>query len=822
MLLVTGPPGSGKTHYVLEQVRDRLRSGRHGFRLLVPTATMAEHFRNQFAREGFVFRASLVSTLARFIDPWTEGLGAISDAWLDWMIQQALALVNPPEFRSVAELPGFSVALARSIRELSSAGCRAHGLSGLRSAGALRAIYAEVENSAATHGMALDGQRLTSAAGLIRVQGLPAIIEVFFDGFFSFTDPELEVIDALRGRCDLTVTLPPWQGAQASRARLLEAGFAERRLQEVRPRPKIVLLTARTEDQELGEIAARVLRAGRPFREIGIVVRSSDPYVPALRAVLERFGIPARFYFASSLADHSLVRQFLSMVESSSGPAATASEWGERCRSLCAAPRSPAPVEPAAQDVTALWRATATALRDFADVVRETASLFPSDSRITCTEFCRQLKTSLHLTPLRVPDHRRNVVHVMDVYEARQWELPVVFVCGLLEKHFPLYHSPDPLLPDELRRLLGERGVRLPTVAQQDQTERFLFELATSRASETLVLSYPRFNSKGDENLRSFYLDRFVETAGEVHEEVARSVRTEPRGPRPPQRRPVLHDEGLRAWLVERHSTIGPTTLEDFLQCPFQFFARHTLKLGGPPVAPEQRLDASVQGKIMHEVLARWILARQDVGPLFEDVFRRTCAREKIPDGYRTEAVRLELLRSLRRFTGEAIVPGAEPAETEQNLTLHLENGVTLPCRIDRIDITPDGRALVIDYKYRSPESTRKLVKEHSEGARIQGGIYMLAVKDSGRQIAGMLFAGLRKSPAWEGWNTLGGSAAPAELHTVMETSRQAALQAVERIREGRIEPAPTDVDLCPYCPYRDICRVEAIAGVAAAGEAEE
>jgi ATP-dependent helicase/DNAse subunit B len=814
MLLLTGPPGSGKTRHVLDQVRNRLSGGRHGFRLLVPTATMAEHFRNELAREGFVFRAGVVSTLARFIEPWTEHCGPVSGALLDWLIQEALARAGRPEFRSVADLAGFRMALARSIRELSAAGCRARELSPLRSAAALQAVYAEVEAGAAARGLALDGQRLSKAAERIRRLGLPAIEEVFFDGFFSFTDPELDLIGALGSHSDLTVTLPSWQGAEDCRARLIAAGFQERTMPAVRPRPRLVLFKAATLDREMEEIAARVLESGRPFREIGIVMRSPDPCLPALRAALERFGIPARFYFASSLAAHPLARQLLSAVETRGGPAATAPEWGEQFHSLCASWRPPFPAEPEAHELALLWRASAAALRGFEDAVEETVSLFPHESRIPCAEFCRQLRASLRLASLRVPDHRRNVVHVMDVYEARQWELPVVFVCGLLERQFPLYHSPDPLLPDGLRRQLREHGVRVPAAEDQDQIERFLFELTTTRATDTLVLSYSEFNSKGDPNLRSFCLERFLEAAQGVREQSARRVRPAPRNNKPPEKRPVLRTAVPPA--------SGPTELEEFLQCPFQFFAGRTLKLEGPAVAPERRLDASVQGKIAHEVLARWIRTREDISHVFEEVFQRTCAREGVPDGYRTEAVRLELLRHLRRFAGRAVVPGASPAETERDFTLVLEDGVTLGCRIDRIDLTPDGRALIIDYKYRSPETTRKLVKEHAEGTRVQGGIYMLAVKESGRQVAGMLFAGLRKEPAWEGWDTLGGGATPADLHQVMEQSRQTAMRAIQQIREGRIAPQPADQEFCQYCAYRDICRVESAAAVAAAGEAEQ
>ncbi len=613
MLLFAGPPGSGKTHYVLEQVRGELRSGRASFRLLVPTATMAEHVRNLLAREGFVFRPSLISTLSKFLEPLVEDLCSLSGAALDWLIQDSLVRLAPVEFQAVAALPGFRSAFAKSIEELSASGCDAQRLQSAAGphsyAAAIQRVYADVERGAAARGMQLDGERLRRAAAHIRGHGVRGFERIFFDGFFSFTDPELEVVDALRHLADLTITLPSWQGAEESRARLAALGFREERLEGVRSKPEVVLVKAQTQDQELEEIAVRVLErisAGHLFREIGIVVRTIDPYVPALSACLDRFGIPARFYFAEPLADHSVVRHFtaaLDAMPSLGNDGRPPVEWAGRIKSLRSSLNPPRPVEPATHDMVAIWRGTAAALDAFDKVVDETASAFPQGENVRFAEFCRQLKTALKLTRLRVPDHRRNVVHVMDAYEARQWELPVVFVCGLLERQ----PNQDPILPDGARRWLRNAGIRVATAADRDETERFLFEMATTRATETLVLSYPQFNQKGDETLRSFHLDRFLETAGPVKETPARNARPEPRGPRPPERRPVILDEALRQRLAGQHAVLSPTAVETFLQCPFLFFARHTLKLEGPPTAPEQRLDASVQGNIVHEVLARWL-----------------------------------------------------------------------------------------------------------------------------------------------------------------------------------------------------------------------
>ena len=47
--------------------REALRAGHSAVRLLVPTATLAQHLQNQLAREGFVFRRGLVQTLSGFV-----------------------------------------------------------------------------------------------------------------------------------------------------------------------------------------------------------------------------------------------------------------------------------------------------------------------------------------------------------------------------------------------------------------------------------------------------------------------------------------------------------------------------------------------------------------------------------------------------------------------------------------------------------------------------------------------------------------------------------------------------------------------------------
>jgi hypothetical protein len=55
---------------------------------------------------------------------------------------------------------------------------------------------------------------------------------------------------------------------------------------------------------------------------------------------------------------------------------------------------------------------------------------------------------------------------VLSAPEARQWVLPIVFVCGLVEKQFPRFHPQDAFFPDSARCQLNAAGVRVRTAAE--------------------------------------------------------------------------------------------------------------------------------------------------------------------------------------------------------------------------------------------------------------------------------------------------------------------------------------------------------------------
>jgi ATP-dependent helicase/DNAse subunit B len=728
--------------------------------------------------------------------------------------------------------------------------------------------------------LTLRAEQLRSAARRIAEDGCAGVSELLLAGFYSFTAPELEVVHALAKRTQMTVALAEWAGAQPSIDSLAGPATSTRVLPERLPAINRVLSVAPTLDTEVAEIARRIVQAhdnGRPWREMGVLVRSEATYVPALRSAFARLNIPARFYFSSALANAAAVRYLstvmdallsgwdhettlaalrlpgaasecgpegdrfefdvlgrapgagLESLRAMAGPSlvptvnsldaltpwltgkAFPATWASRMRSLrtlflAAELRDQVPHENAM-----LWRSHAAALNGFESACDEAASVLEPAAPIDCRGFWDAVQTVLASCELRVPDHRRDVVHVIDAFEARQWSLPVVFVCGLLEKEFPRYQSEDPLMGDAMRRRLQSSGVHLRTSEQRQSDEKFLFHVAISRASEALILSYPQLNAKGEANLPSF----FLQAAKPYVEEMAADVRPTASRTRSPEPAHAITSAAVLEALAARLRTFSPTGIETYLQCPYQFFASRTLRLQGAPEQPWDRLNNLVQGSVIHAVLERADRERRPVAEIFEEEFEQACAEAHVPEGYRTEAIRLELLSNLEMIAADSRLARGVRSLFEEPFSTELAPGITLKGTIDRLEVDANGIATVIDYKYRSPNSIAKTKKGHEEKVNVQGGLYLIGAASKGYQPEGMVYCGLRREISFAGWMLsphhpgVDQACGREDLDEMVRVARETTIEAVESIRAGAIAPKPADEMKCGYCAAQHTCRYE-------------
>jgi ATP-dependent helicase/DNAse subunit B len=628
-------------------------------------------------------------------------------------------------------------------------------------------------------------------------------------------------------------------------------------------------------ERETEEIARRILEqagAGRPFREMAIVVRTPALYAPVLRTTLERFGIPARFYFDEPLERRPAARFLAGAVDAmlsgwdhvatlkvlrlaprlaaadsmdrfdfavreqlpSSGLAAlkelareshaeklepllerlsaldvwcaltlAPKDWAARLRDLRDLFR-PALRETPSHQTALEWRSQAKELDAFEEALDEAAEALADGAReIPIAPFWRTVKSVLRLKVLRLADQRRNLVHVLSAPEARQWVVPVVFVCGLVEKQFPKFHPQDPFFPEAARCRLNDAGIRLRTVAEFEREERSLFDAAISRATLLTVLSYPEFDSRREKNLRSLYLEEFA-----VPEQSAPLVRpAPPRASSVIERRPSLTSPDLLIALREKTARISSTPLESFLQCPFQYFSRYTLRLKTRPLRPDDRLDFLTQGILVHEALKCWYAEPRDIGAIFARLFADQAEEKRIPRSYRTERLRNLMLDDLRAFTADTSWPREGwQSRFEEQFAFPLAEGIEVYGKIDRLDIAEDGRAYVFDYKYSNAQNTKGRRKSD---LLLQAPLYLLAAKRCFQaRPAGMFYIGLKGGVVYQGWSEEGLLKKEPLPPDWLEITASRTLRAVEEIRGGRTEAAPADPQKCRFCDCRDVCRV--------------
>lgn len=330
-------------------------------------------------------------------------------------------------------------------------------------------------------------------------------------------------------------------------------------------------------------------------------------------------------------------------------------------------------------------------------------------------------------------------------------------------------------------------------------------------------------------------------------------------------RRPYhLSHPALRSRWHGRRGTCTVSELETVLACPFQHFLSYRLRIGGA-VDGAGPLD---QGQILHEALRRFFSEVRASGfPEPEpalDRLRALCRErfEETPlDGrpYRIRLAEGALLRYLEGFLqreisyrqasrmdlahlelafgpqcGAADAPedGAllstdgeprgptDPASTPQPLVVRSGDAeVRLSGKIDRIDRTPDGYALVLDYKL----GKARTLKQIQEGESLQMPVYWLAVEQLlGLTPVGGAYDAMREGQrpiiarcdladhAFSHKGILGKNAlGKVPFEQLLDQARGSIVEAAALIERLEVAPAPREAATCSYCSYQDCCRPE-------------
>jgi ATP-dependent helicase/DNAse subunit B len=846
MRILLGPPGSGKTTNILTEFCSNARSG--PALLIVPTATMARHIQHELARRAEPIPPSWITTFSRFASSLAPGLETADSSALALLAARELEL-RPHLYSQLRDAPGLPAAIAAAIEELANSGCGALQWTTLSGFGRrfdpqLGEIYEAIEQALAQAGLHLRAQLLQEAARRVR-SGDAHLPPLWFDGFTQFSGTELALIHALRENTHLTLSLPEWEGAAPVVEHFQRARVE--RLQSRRPAPRISLIPALSRERECEEIALRLVeehRRGRPWREMAVILRSEEQYLALLERTLARLGIPFHAYFGRSVLrepagiffqrfaaavvsewDGETTLEFLRHPLCRSAARVRGKTWIEALENLpfrglkelrqntCAAADVLAPFESWPFDLCspAEWARRLPHVAALLDPPPASGVLSESqlrDFRLRSSvfrDFWSALKDALEESRVYPGDPRRDVVHILDVEEARQWELPVVFVCGLLEGEFPRRSSPDPVLSDDLRLALRQHGFPVRIRADFETLERFHFDIACSRATGQLFLSWPERNEKGEANLRSFFLD--VLDLERTPKLPARRFLIRPPRLGAPAPRPALQsDEALHAVRAIR-SSLRATAVESYLQCPFQFFARSILELNPLPPLPSERLDAPFLGSLAHEILAEWHRRGGSIETITDEIWDRRLRHYGLQETHQTVLDRAAMKRCLAAYAAGSL-PGTDwQVLLETDLSLSVSN-VEIRGRADRVDVSAGGACRVYDFKYSRADSIRS-----RQDISVQLELYAEALSRSeGLRPAALHYVALKDQ------SKLIGPADPQEAQESIAAALEKTRAAIEHFQSGRIEVRPAVEDLCGYCEFRNACRCQEEAAAAAAG----
>ena len=893
-MVIVGKPGSGKTHFILKKVEECLRSGRSGKVLLVtPTSSMARHLAHQLARLGLAVPGDLILPIGRFTERLTPDAKEPSATIESWLHEEAVAQGGGTAFGELSRSPGLLKRVQAAIEELQAARCspkQAEQLARTPQQRGLAAVYQTYQRFLDTHGLVSAAQRRILAAEQAALTGVAGVEQIYFDGFWDYSPVERDLICSLRNRGHALVVTATPKAAER---------FYDWPREELPGKPRTAavrtVFTAPALDQEVEEIARRILAANRPWREIGVVTRTPEVYRPTIEAVFTRFGIPFRMRSGRELASHcasAFLREILeaigaglpgaAVLEALRRPAfrlsqdaqfdrwdfalqerlpgeglefllqdapqavrdaleplakstgwtkrrAQPQQWATDIRSLSGAMLARPMVEdrlPVAEMLE--FRSWGRALAGLAQAADDAAELFKFRGRAECSfsEFTGAFSRAVWAATLLPGDERRDVVNVLPVFEARQWELPMVFVCGMVEGQFPQEPAEDLFFSESERRRISKAGIALRTREDRVDNERLLFEIAESRASAELVLSYPEADSLGSPLLRSFLLSGTAES--DIKTKPTRPLEEPSTGPTPTPGR--LDAPAALAALRAKHLKFSPSGLDRFLQCPFQFFAGNTLRLRERPGSLEERLDARAGGTIVHAVLAEWGKdPSRPIRSILAEVYESTLDRLHLRTGFRTAVIEDALAADLERFVTEDLskpLPGSQHGGFEQKVSYLMEESadgeIRIGGQVDRYDTIGGGMAVGIDYKHSAADRIKKLVAGHERGTHLQGFLYLQGLaEEKGLKPAGMIFCSLKNETTAGGW-VLRGVFPDAlvskgveileaeQLERLVSEGVAAAAQAGKRIREGLICVEPEDRDICKkFCAYSSVCRVE-------------
>ncbi|HEX4328331.1 MAG TPA: PD-(D/E)XK nuclease family protein [Burkholderiales bacterium] len=386
-------------------------------------------------------------------------------------------------------------------------------------------------------------------------------------------------------------------------------------------------------------------------------------------------------------------------------------------------------------------------------------------------------------------------------------EFDAVLLVGADAGHLPGEAAPGPLLTPRLRAELG-LGTR------EDATRELRDELALVLAAAPAAAATWRAFDAGDPNPLSPFLSRIdalYRAAG-----LPTLIIDTPRNPPAGVPHPAVAPAPAAAHLLP--ARVSVSAYGSLIVCPYQFFARHLLKLNEQDQVREE-FEKRDYGEWVHRLLQRFHekfpritgvdreRLRETLHALAEEEFAAPLEFNYLSLGWklRWEGMAESYLdwQLEREAEGWNYSAGEKRGEIVVGADDEQAGGVVIHGRLDRIDTDGESRIEVLDYKTQSVDTLRAKVKEVGED--VQLAVYALSQAEAGECSASFV------SVDGEAVRTV-----PANPKHLPEDEWQRIAQLFGDLRAGAGLPANGIAAACNYCEMRGLCRRDIWAGTGA------
>ncbi|MFN7085966.1 MAG: PD-(D/E)XK nuclease family protein [Burkholderiales bacterium] len=441
-------------------------------------------------------------------------------------------------------------------------------------------------------------------------------------------------------------------------------------------------------------------------------------------------------------------------------------------------------------------------------IVRRAAELETSGVRFALREWRAWLNRELEGETYRDPTLSSPVVFT-SLAQSRLRDFEGVIVAGADARHLPAHSRAGAFLNEPVRAEL-----KLPTARERAEREREDLVLLLAAAPTVLVTwqaekdAEPNLLSPFFARLQTFHELAYHDDLAD-RELVARIARARivPEGSAAaalPQTAPPA--PSATAALVPRK--ISASGYASLVACPYQFFARHVLRLNELDEVSEA-LEKRDFGLLVHDILARFhtrhprvagkdrAALAADLEAISEAVFAPALAINYLSRGW---LVQWRVLiphyldwqaerecRGWRWHAGEDM--------RERAVTLEDGRQVVLRGRLDRVDTRDDGSMAVLDYKTQSERVLKE--KLASAGEDVQLPCYLLLIDRPQAQAAYLSFDrnGVHEIALQED------AAALAEATLARLREMFDALYRRAQLRAQGVE------SVCAWCEMKGLCR---------------